>query len=148
MVNILLCLGGLASLGALILWMRWLYTPSDSYWPQGYLRSTLLHGVPSFLGLFTLVMFSKFAKAIGAPADVVDAITGVPILLLLANALLVILVYLGVPAPPFCIPKWIREQDRERRTLKKAFQAEQREKKAAASAAKTARDRKTNGEQT
>lgn len=123
--------GGLVSLTALVLWVRWLRTPSSSTWHQGYLRSTLLHGVPGFLGGVVVVMFMRFAESIGVPDAVITGVAALPVFACLGLGVLVITVYAGVPAPPFCVPQWIRGKDRDRRALQRARKRERALERAA-----------------
>lgn len=140
-MNVWTLIGGLLSLTALGLWVKWLLTPSSSTWHQGYLRSTLMYGVPGFLGGLTVVLLMRFAESVGVPATVITGVAALPVLICLALGVLVILVYAGVPAPPFCVPKWIRTQDRERRTRRKARKQQQTQQRTTARDTKNARQR-------
>lgn len=112
--------GGLLSLAALGFWVRWLLTPSSSTWHQGYLRSTLMYGVPGFLMGLSVILLMRFAENVGVPNPLVTRVAALPVLACLALGALVLLVYAGVPAPPFCVPKWIRAHDQEQRARRRA----------------------------
>lgn len=61
-------LGGLLSLIALVLWIRWLLTPSSSAsWPRKIqLRVPFLYIIPAFLLAFGAMGVTEFALSIGA----------------------------------------------------------------------------------
>src|SRR5690625_7651780 len=112
-------IGGLIALVALILWVRWLLTPSPSAtWPrQSILRGPFLHIIPAFLLAFSVVGFTDFAQSLGASEDIEIITIGIPSFVILPQMLFGVLSVVGVPAPPFLVPRWIREQDRQYRRL-------------------------------
>lgn len=114
-------LGGLVSLIALILWVRWLLRPSSSAaWPrQDFLRITFLYIIPFFLVLLSAVGINAFAEDLGVLEAVIKFIIGLPVLLMFPVMVLAFLYPMGVPTPPFLVPRWIREQDREHRRFKR-----------------------------
>jgi small-conductance mechanosensitive channel len=114
-------IGGLIALVALILWVRWLLTPSPSAtWPrQSILRGPFLHIIPAFLLAFSVVGFTDFAQSLGASEDIEIITIGIPGFVILLQILFGVLSVVGVPAPPFLVPRWIREQDRKYRRLKR-----------------------------
>lgn len=115
-------LGGLVALIALVLWIRWLLRPSSSAtWPrEDFLRVTFLYIIPFFLILLSAAGINAFAEVLGVPEAVITFILGPPVLLTFPIMLLAFLYPMGVPTPPFLVPRWIREQDREYRRLKRA----------------------------
>lgn len=117
-------LGGLASLVVLIFWVRWLLKPSPSAtWPRrDFLRVTLLYFIPFFLVAFTLLGIDAFAVTLGASEEFSMYLVGMPVFFMVLIVLVGFLYTWGVPTPPFLVPRWIREQDREHRRLKRAAQ--------------------------
>ena len=114
-------MGGLASLVILIMWIRWLLKPSPSAtWPRrDFLRVTLLYFVPFFLLAFTLLGIDAFAISLGASEEFSTYLVGMPMSLMVLIVMIGFLYTWGVPTPPFLVPRWIRQQDREHRRLRR-----------------------------
>lgn len=114
-------LGGLLSLIALVLWIRWLLTPSSSAsWPRKIqLRVPFLYIIPAFLLAFGAMGVTEFALSIGALENLEAFTYGISALVMFPLIVVGLLSVIGVPAPPFLVPRWIREQDREHRRLKR-----------------------------
>ena len=115
-------LGGLVALIILILWIKWLRTPSPSAtWPRQFtLRVPFLYIVPVFLLAFSAIGITEFALSLGAPKEIEVYTYGIPALLLIVHMVMGILDFFGVPAAPILVPRWIREQDRKSRAQKRA----------------------------
>lgn len=115
-------IGGLACLGMLIVWIKWILMPSPSAaWPrQVYLRVTLLYIIPMFLLLLSGLGINAFAESLGAPEEFGLIIVGIPGLVLPIAVVMILFHLWGMPMPPFLVPRWIREQDREHRRRKRA----------------------------
>lgn len=113
---------GLVALAALVLWGRWLCKPSPSaVWPrQVFIRVTFLYIVPFFLVMLSAAGIDAFSAGLGTLGDVMTYLVGIPMLLMFPEVVLAFLYPLGVPTPPFLVPRWIREQDRKHRELKRA----------------------------
>ena len=121
-MRILELLGGLASLVILILWIRWLLKPSPSAtWPRrDFLRVTLLYFVLFFFVAFTLLGIDAFASSLGASEEFSTYLIGMPMFFMVLIVVTGFLYTWGVPTPPFLVPRWIREQDREHRRIQRA----------------------------
>lgn len=113
--------GGLIPLIALIAWIRWLLTPSpSSTWPrQKGIRITFLYTIPFFLVGLSGLGIANFAMSVGAPEEFETYVVGFPTLIMLVVMLIGFLYLVGVPTPPFLVPRWIRKQDREYRRMKR-----------------------------
>lgn len=115
---------GIAAFIGLIFWIRWLLKPDpEAVWPyrDGFLRPALLYIIPLFLVAFTLIGVMSFAKSLGTPQEFGLYVGGIPIYIMLAISFIGILrPLLGIPTPPFLVPRWIREQDRKLRRIKRA----------------------------
>ena len=101
---------------------RAILKPSPSAtWPRrDFLRVTLLYFVPFFLVAFTLLGIDAFAVTLGASEEFSMYLVGMPMLLMVLIVLIGFLYTWGVPTPPFLVPRWIREQDREHRRIQLA----------------------------
>ena len=115
-------LGGLTVIVILIFWIRWLRTPNPSAtWPENnWARASLFYAIPISLTSLGTTGVATFAEHHGIP-DALFLILGLPMLFaIFIGGPLFMLQLFGAPMPPFLVPKWIREQDRERRRLKRA----------------------------
>lgn len=120
-MNIWGLIGGLIALIALILWVRWLRTPSPSAtWPRlDTLRLPFLYIIPVALMAFSAMGITEFARSLGASETIESFTYGLPALIMIPLMVMGVLDFLGAPAVPILVPRWIREQDREYRTMKR-----------------------------
>lgn len=114
-------IGGFVALVILVLWVRWLRTPSPSAtWPrQDFLRVTFLYFIPFFLVGISGVGIVTFGESLGASEALEVYVVGIPVLIMLIVTFLGFLYLLGVPTPPFLVPGWIRQQDRKYRKMER-----------------------------
>lgn len=110
-MNVWALIGGLAAITALVLWVKWLWTPSRSLWPQSVLREQFLYTIPGFLFLLGGIWLSDAAESLGAPENATTLILGIPALVFLSMVPVVFLSFMGVPMPRFSLPRWIQQQD-------------------------------------
>lgn len=79
----------------------------------------MLYIIPAFLLGFSVIGITEFALSLGAPKDIEVYTYGILGLLFILHMVMGILDFLGVPAAPIIVPRWIREQDREYRANKR-----------------------------
>src|SRR5690625_5555603 len=100
-MNLWALIGGLVALTALILWVKWSWTPSRSTWPQGVLREQFLYTIPGFLLVLGGLWCGDAAASLGAPEQVTIAIAAVPTLVFLLMVPVIFLSFMCVPMSRF-----------------------------------------------